>query len=121
MCSHSGKEQHGLPPNAPKESSSGQSHGYNCSVGNTTRDQGAKGDEPQDPLPPNLTIRQRQGKVFKELDLSGLNSWPLELAEATCQLLAEYHDVFSLEPMELGCTHSTEHTIKVTDNTCFKE
>ena len=78
-------------------------------------------DEPQDPHPPNLTTRQRQGKLFKELDLSGLDSWPLELAEATCQLLAEHHYVFSLEPMELGCTHSTEHTIKVTDNTPFKK
>ena len=78
-------------------------------------------DEPQDPHPPNLTTRQREGKLFKELDLSGLNSWPLELAEATCWLLAEYHDVFSLEPMELGCTHSTEHTIKVTDDTPFVE
>ena len=28
---------------------------------------------------------------------------------------------FSLEPMELGCTHSTEHTIKVTDDTPFKK
>ena len=78
-------------------------------------------DEPQDPHPPSLTTRQMQGKLFKELDLSGLNLWPLELAVASHQLLAEYHDVFSLEPMELGCTHSTEHTIKVTDNTPFKE
>ena len=51
-------------------------------------------DECQDPHPPNLTTRQRQGKLFKELDLSRLNSWPLELAEATCWHLAEYHDVF---------------------------
>ena len=78
-------------------------------------------DGPQDPHPPNLTTRQRQGKLFKELDLSRLNSWPPELAEAACWLLAEYHDVFSLEPAELGCTHSTEHTIKVTDDTPFKE
>ena len=28
---------------------------------------------------------------------------------------------FSLEPTELGCTHSTEHMIKVTDDTPFKE
>ena len=28
---------------------------------------------------------------------------------------------FSLEPAELGCTHSTEHTIKVADDTPFKE
>ena len=39
---------------------------------------------------------------------------------AACQLLAEYHDVFSLDPAELGC-HSTEHIIKVTDDTPFKE
>ena len=37
------------------------------------------------------------------------------------RLLAEYHDVFKLDPAELGCTHSTEHTIKVTDDTPFKE
>ena len=78
-------------------------------------------DGPQDPHPPSLTTRQRQGKLFKELDLSRLNSWPPDLAEATCQLLAEYHNVFSLKPAELGCTHSTEHTIKVTDDTPFKE
>ena len=78
-------------------------------------------DEPQNPHPPNLTTRQRQGKLSEEFNLSGLNSWPIELAEAACWLLAEYHEVFSLEPMELGCTHSTEHTIKVTDDTPFKE
>ena len=78
-------------------------------------------DGPQDPHPPSLTTRQRQGKLFKELDLSRLNSWPLELAEAACQLLAKYHNVFLLEPMELGYTHSTEHTIKVIDDTSFKE
>ena len=37
------------------------------------------------------------------------------------QLLAKYHDVFSLDLAELGCTHSTEHIIKVTDDTPFKE
>ena len=29
--------------------------------------------------------------------------------------------MFSLDPAKLGCTHSTEHTIKVTDDTPFKE
>ena len=51
-------------------------------------------DGPQDPNPPSLTTRQRQGKLFKELDLSRLNSWPSELADATNQLLAEYHNIF---------------------------
>ena len=75
----------------------------------------------QDPHTPKLTVRQRQGKLFDELDLSGLDSWLLELADAICHLLMEYHNVFSLDPMELGCTHSTEHMIKVTDDTPFKE
>ena len=74
-----------------------------------------------DPQTPKLTIRQRHGKLFDELDLSGLDSWAPELADKACQLLAEYHDIFSLDPMELGCTQSTEHTIKVTDDTPFKE
>ena len=68
-----------------------------------------------------MTVRQRHGKLFNELDLSGLDSWPPELADAVHQLLAKYHDVFSLDPTGLGYTHSTEHTIKITDDTPFKE
>ena len=78
-------------------------------------------DESHDPHTPRLTIRQRHGKLFDKLDLSGLDSWAPELAEAACQLLAEYHGVFLLEPVELGYTHSTEHMIKVMDYTPFKE
>ena len=74
-----------------------------------------------DPQTPKLTIRQRCGRLFDELDLSGLGLWAPELADKAHQLLAEYHDVFSLDPAELGCTHSTKHTIKVTDDTPFKE
>ena len=74
-----------------------------------------------DPQTPKLTIRQRHGRLFNELDLSGLDLWAPELADKAFQLLAKYHDVFSLDPAELGCTHSTEHTIKVTDDTPFKE
>ena len=73
------------------------------------------------PQTPKLMIRQRHGKLFDEFDLSGLDSWAPELADKACRLLAEYHDVFSLDLAELGCTHSTEHTIKVTDDTPFKE
>ena len=79
------------------------------------------GNELQDHHTPKLTVRQRQRKLFDEQDLSGLDRLPLELADATCWLLAEYHNVFSLDPVELGCTHSTEHTIKVTDDTPFKK
>ena len=69
-------------------------------------------DESHDPHTPRLTVRQRLGKLFDEVDLSSLDSWAPELADAACWLLAEYHDVFSLDPVELGCTHSMEHMIK---------
>ena len=70
---------------------------------------------------PKLTLKQRQEKLFEELDLSRLGSLSPQLAAATQSLLAKYHDIFSLEPSELGCTNSTKHVIKVTDNTPFKE
>ena len=73
------------------------------------------------PQTPKLMIRQRHGKLFDELDLSGLDLWAPKLADKACQLLAKYHDIFSLDLTELGCTHSTEHTIKETDDTPFKE
>ena len=70
---------------------------------------------------PKLTMKQRQKKLFEELDLSELESWPPKLTESVWSLLAEYHDAFSLEPSTLSCTHSTKHVIKVTDNVPFKE
>ena len=41
-----------------------------------------EGNDPQDPHTPTLTLRQRHGKLFDELDLSGLDSWPPKLADA---------------------------------------
>ena len=70
---------------------------------------------------PKLMIRQRHGKLFDELDLSGLALWAPKLTDRACQLLAKYHGIFSLDLAELGCTHLTEHNIKVTDDTPFKE
>ena len=63
-----------------------------------------RADESHDPHTSRLTIRQRHGKLFDELDLSGMDSWAPELVDAACQLLAEYYDMFSLDPAELGCT-----------------
>ena len=47
------------------------------------------GDESHNPHTPKLTGRQRHRKLFDELDLSGLDSWPLGLVDATHWLLAE--------------------------------
>ena len=78
-------------------------------------------DEPQGHHTPRLTVKQRHGKLFDELDLNGLDSWDPELVDAACWLWAKYHEVFSLDPAELGCTYSMEHTIKLMDDTSFKE
>ena len=78
-------------------------------------------EECSNPQTPKSMIRQRHGNLFNELDLSGLDLWDPELVDEACQLLAEYHEVFSLDPAELGCTHLTKHIIKVTDDTPFKE
>ena len=78
-------------------------------------------DESHDSHTPRLTVRQRHGKLFDELDLSGLDSWDSELADTGYKLLAKYHEVFWLDPVEFGCTHSMEHMIKVIDYPPFKE
>ena len=67
----------------------------------------SKSLQDRDDMHPNLqtlklTVRQRHGKLFDELDLSGLDSWAPELVDAACWLLAKYHDVFSLDPAEAG-------------------
>ena len=78
-------------------------------------------DEARGLQAPRLTVKQRQEKLFEELDQSGLESWSPKLADSAYSLLAEYHNVFSLEPSKLSCTHSTKHVIKVTNNNPFKE
>ena len=78
-------------------------------------------DKSHDSHTPRLTARQRHGKSFNGLDLNGLDLWTPELEYTAHWLLAKYHDMFSLDPVELGCTHSTENIIKVTDDTLFKE
>ena len=45
-------------------------------------------DEPHDLHTPRLTVMQRHGKLFDEMDLSGLDSWTPELPDAAHQLLA---------------------------------
>ena len=68
-------------------------------------------------LPPT----ERQKLLMEKLDLSGLEAWSPENAEAARRLLQEYHDIFALEEAELGCTSTAEHHIKVTDDEPFKE
>ena len=62
-----------------------------------------------------LLEKGRHEELFKKLDLSGLKEWDNELAEKARSLLAEYHDLFSLEKHEIGHTKTVEHKIVLKD------
>ena len=58
---------------------------------------------------------------MRKLDLSGLESWASENKEKTLDHFTEFHDVFTLEDGEMGCTEVVEHHIGVTDPCLFKK
>ena len=56
--------------------------------------------------------------LFQQLDLSGLEGLSDKNQAITHALLAEYHNIFSLEPGELGCTDLAKHEIRVVHDEC---
>ena len=50
-----------------------------------------------------------------------LEKWEKPYANQARQLLMDFHNVFSLEKNEMGCTDTTEHVIKLTKSEPFKE
>ena len=68
-----------------------------------------------------LSVKERRKVLFEKLKLSVLKSWMEENKEKALNLLAEYHNIFTLEDGEMGCTEAAEHKIEVTDPRPFKE
>ena len=68
-----------------------------------------------------MSVEWRKKMLFQQLELSGLEGWSDKNQSATRVLLAEYYDIFSLEPGELGCTDLVKHEIRVIDDEPFKE
>ena len=68
-----------------------------------------------------MSIEQRKEMLLQQLDLSGLEEWSGANCVSAHALLTEYHDIFSLEPGELGCTGLAKHEIRVVDDEPFKE
>ena len=56
-----------------------------------------------------LSVKERRKVLFEKLELSGLESWTEENKDKALSLLAEYHDIFTLEDSEMGCTEAAEH------------
>ena len=63
----------------------------------------------------------RLDKLFEKLDLSGAQAWTDQEKQEIRDLLTEYHDLFALDDLELGKTSLVEHSIKLTNDTPFKE
>ena len=56
-----------------------------------------------------MNKKARQEALLDKLNLSGLDSWPPDIAAKVCSLLAEYNDIFSLEKHEIGHTKAVKH------------
>ena len=67
-----------------------------------------------------MSVEWRRDLFFQHLDLSGLEGWPDQNKVATHALLAEYHDIFSLEPGEMGFTNLAKHEFRVFNDKPFK-
>ena len=59
--------------------------------------------------------------LLQQLDLSGLEEWSVVNCTSAHTLLTKYHDIFWLEPGELGCMGLVKHEIRVVDDEPFKE
>ena len=81
--------------------------------------------EPSQNPPKKLTIEERQKLLLellrKEGRLDKFKKWPPELALKFKRMLMEHHNIFSLEPNEIGCTDMAEHVIELLDTEPFKE
>ena len=67
-----------------------------------------------------MSIEWRKEMLLQQRDLSGLKGWSRANCTSAYALLAEYHDIFLLEPGELGCTGLEKHEIMVVDNEPFE-
>ena len=66
-----------------------------------------------------MTVEQQKEALFEQLDLNSLDSWTPSSRAVAHSLLAEYHDIFSIDSCELGSVDLAQHIIKVLDDEPF--
>ena len=71
--------------------------------------------------PEPMLVVVRQEKLLEKLNLDGLSHWSPGNAVAVRELVLAYHDVFTLEGNELGCTSAIEHELCIENSEPFKE
>ena len=64
---------------------------------------------------------QRQERLMEKLSMEGMDNWDIENQEKARSIMKKYHDIFALEPLELGRTNIVKHMIKVNNPVPFKE
>ena len=68
-----------------------------------------------------LNKEERQALLLTKLDLTELEGESPEFIKKTRDVLQANHDIFSLSGTDLGCTQKITHSIKLDDQTPFKE
>ena len=72
------------------------------------------------PPEPELTP-ERLDKVFSKLNFSGIEEWLEDVQHQVVELFKEYHHIFALTDLKLGCTSKIKHEIKLDNETPFKD
>ena len=72
------------------------------------------------PPKPELTP-DRLDKLFSKLDFSGMEEWPEDVQQQVVELFKNYHHIFALTDLKLGCTSKIKHEIKLDNETPFKD
>ena len=72
--------------------------------------------------PQNLKLTpDRLDKLFSKLNFSGMEEWPEDVQQQVVELFKEYHHIFALTDLKLGCTSKIKHEIKLDNETPFKD
>ena len=73
------------------------------------------------PLWEPMIVTAQQEKLLEKLNFDGLSNWTPRNAAAARELVLAFHDIFTLDGNELGCTSAIEHKIRINDSEPFKE
>ena len=73
------------------------------------------------PLEKCILTQDEVELLMSKLDVEGIKSWSPEEQKEVKDLIIKYGSFFALKDLDLGNTDKVRHSIKLTDNTHFKE
>ena len=78
--------------------------------------EGGDAEIEQNPMEP-----EKLKPLFEKLDLSGITDWSSEQQQEVKDLITKYHSLFTVDDLDLSCNSVVKHSIKLTDETPYKE